>query len=155
VLEPLGLEHSCFFLDEVITHRFVVGHLAGTVARPWALGRQVAPAGGLISNVPTCSPTVGAQWESDLLSPASFAELRPPQASFGGAPDESFGLTWFRVERGPLWFIQHGGGTSGHTTQLVVCPDEQLAFAGGFPEPDSPPRPDPPPARLAFTGATG
>jgi CubicO group peptidase (beta-lactamase class C family) len=225
VLDPLGLEHTTFYLDEVISRRFAAGHLGQEVARPWALGRQVAPAGGLISDLNDVLAYGRAQWESNILSPESFAEMRRPQADFGGGPGESVGLCWFRFERGPYWFIHHSGGTNGQTTQIVVCPDERLAVVvltnsfsgmpllegvtnavlkaelgveppappevaertpdelreyegtyesrvadftleaadgglvvtsrgkGGFPEPDSPPRPDPPPTRVGFIDA--
>ena len=55
LLKPLGMDHSFFFATDVMTRRFVVGHTQGpdgafTVARPWALPRSGAPAGGITAN---------------------------------------------------------------------------------------------------------
>ena len=55
LLEPLGLAHTYFFMNEIMTRRFAVGHRQdpdGTikVARPWALPRGGAPAGGMSAN---------------------------------------------------------------------------------------------------------
>ena len=55
LLDPLDLQMSFFFAQDVITHRFVVGHevIDGQVkvARPWAIGRSAHPAGGIICGV--------------------------------------------------------------------------------------------------------
>lgn len=52
VLEPLGLHESYLFPWEVMTHRFVSGHVEQRqelqVARPWHLPRCSNPAGGLV-----------------------------------------------------------------------------------------------------------
>ena len=54
VLEPLGMSRS-FFPEEVLSHRFAVGHRnedgQTIVARPWALARAASAAGGITSNV--------------------------------------------------------------------------------------------------------
>ena len=54
VLEPLGMDMSVFYPDDIlITHRFVVGHdlieKKNKVARPWAIPRAVASAGGVVA----------------------------------------------------------------------------------------------------------
>ena len=55
VLEPLGMSSSFFFSEEVLSHRFAVGHRdedgQTIVARPWALARAASVAGGITSNV--------------------------------------------------------------------------------------------------------
>src|SRR4051794_31117594 len=55
LLTPLGLEHTFFFPNEIMTRRFVAGHTKHddgriTVARPWGLPRGGAPAGGMSAN---------------------------------------------------------------------------------------------------------
>ena len=55
LFEPLGLDHSWFFPNEIMTRRFAVGHNQHadgsiTVARPWAMARSGNPAGGISSN---------------------------------------------------------------------------------------------------------
>jgi len=225
VLEPLGLERSFFFADEVITHRFVVGHdRSGAVLRPWSIGRPAAAAGGLITSVHELLRYARAQWEPDgFLSDASIAELRRPHAGIGGLPGDAVGLGWYLSAREGRVLLRHTGGTNGQMSLLVVAPNDRFALAvlsnqdngmalasalqtevlraelgieppadhvvelpedelreyegayesqtqvvtlalsdgalvlesvgkGGFPEPDSPPRPGPPPSRLVFTG---
>ncbi|MDQ2741876.1 MAG: beta-lactamase family protein, partial [Chloroflexota bacterium] len=56
IFQPLGLEHSYFFPNEIMTRRFVAGHTQHddgsiTVARPWALPRGGNPAGGISSTI--------------------------------------------------------------------------------------------------------
>ena len=56
ILRPLGLRESFFFPNEIMTRRFVVGHKpspddALQVARPWALPRNGAPAGGIVTSI--------------------------------------------------------------------------------------------------------
>ena len=56
VFEPLGLSHSFFAPDDVMTRRFAVGHNRGedgtlSVARLWRGPRCRNPGGGLASSV--------------------------------------------------------------------------------------------------------
>ena len=55
VLTPLGMDHTFFFANQIMTHRFAVGHnKVGEVfqaQRPWMMMRSAAPAGS------TCSST--------------------------------------------------------------------------------------------------
>ena len=55
VLEPLGLSHSFFMRDDIMTRRFAVGHNPGedgtlSVARLWRRWRGDNPGGGLASS---------------------------------------------------------------------------------------------------------
>src|SRR3954466_11400426 len=55
LLDPLGLDHTFFFPNEIMTRRFAVGHTRHddgrvTIARPWAMPRGNAPAGGTSAN---------------------------------------------------------------------------------------------------------
>ena len=225
VLKPLGLERSFFFADDVITHRFVVGHdRSGAVARPWSIGRPSAPLGGLITSVRDLLRYARLQCDPDgVLSRESLAEMRRPHADICGLPGDAVGLGWYLFERDRHSFIRHGGATNAQLAHLVIAPEDRFALAivtnhdngaalytavqnevlrsvlgveapedayldrspdellgyagayeaqlqtvtlavvngglvleatrkGGFPEPDTPPRPGPPPTRLAFTG---
>jgi CubicO group peptidase (beta-lactamase class C family) len=131
VLEPLGLEHSFFFAEDVLTHRFAVGHdRTGAVARPWAIGRPAAPAGGLVASVHELLGYVRlVLGETDVLRPESVAALREPLAEVGGSMGDSVGLGWYLFERDGLRFVSHGGSTNGQQALLVACPEERFAFA--------------------------
>ncbi|WP_407542601.1 serine hydrolase domain-containing protein (plasmid) [Deinococcus radiomollis] len=56
VLEPLGMEHTFFFANQVMTYRFATGHNKiddkMVTQRPWMMMRSAAPAGS------SCSSTV-------------------------------------------------------------------------------------------------
>jgi CubicO group peptidase (beta-lactamase class C family) len=145
VLEPLGLTRSFFFADDVITHRFAVGHFIegeeASVARPWPVGRAAHPAGGLV-----CSPKdllryarfhMGDGATADgtrLLSPESMASMRTPHAAATGR--DEIGLTWFLRPIGRETALVHGGGTNGQASFLVIVPSREfavVAFANALP----------------------
>jgi CubicO group peptidase (beta-lactamase class C family) len=135
VLEPLGLERTFFFADDVMTRRFAVGHNRNeegppTVARPWGIGRAHHAAGGLAS-------TVG-----DLLRYARFhmgdgdgllrrATLDDMQRSQLEADSifEHVGITWAISERTGARVIGHGGGTNGQQSLFFFASEHGLAFA--------------------------
>ncbi len=133
VLEPLGLEDSFFFADDVMTRRFVVGHEldedgATVVARPWPIGRAANACGGLISTVRELL-RYARFWidDGDLLTDASVAEMTKPQVPIGGEYD-AVGLAWFLREREGVRLISHGGGTKGQISLLAIAPEQGFAF---------------------------
>ena len=131
VLEPLDLQRSFFFADEVLTYRFAVGHdRTGAVSRAWSIGRPAAAAGGLIASVRDLLGYARLQWEPGLLlSPESLAELRRPQADMGRTFGDAVGLAWWVLERGVRSLLMHTGGTSGQAALLIVAPEDRFALA--------------------------
>ena len=132
VLDPFGLERSFFFAEDVMTHRFAVGHHRdGTVARPWPIGRPSAAVGGVISSVRDLLRYASLQLgESELLSAESVAEMRRPHADVVGLLGaEQVGLGWYLAARDGRTFLSHGGATNGQQARLVVVPEERFAFA--------------------------
>jgi CubicO group peptidase (beta-lactamase class C family) len=130
VLEPLGLERTFFSADEVITHRFAVGHdHEGKVARPWGMSRATAPAGGLISSVRELLRYARFHLGDGegVLRRETLEAMREPQVPVSGFADW-VGLTWFGVEAGGLTFVGHSGGTNGQQSLLQLCPAEGWAF---------------------------
>jgi CubicO group peptidase (beta-lactamase class C family) len=132
VLDPLELDRCFFFAEDVMTHRFAVGHdRGGHVARPWAIGRPSAAVGGVISSVRQLLRYARLQFgESDLLSRASLAEMRTAQADVPGAQGaDAVGLGWYLFDLDGRSFLTHGGATNGQQARLVVAPEERFAFA--------------------------
>jgi CubicO group peptidase (beta-lactamase class C family) len=133
VLEPLELQRSFFFPTDVMTHRFVVGHITrerkASVARPWPLARAAHAAGGLVSTVEDVLRYARFHLGDGLalLSPATLAAMREPQVEIGGLRDDAVGLTWMLRERSGRKIAGHGGGTMGQQTQLTMVPDERFA----------------------------
>ena len=132
VLDPLGLERSFFFAEDVMTHRFVVGHRRdGAVARPWPIGRPSAAVGGIVASVRELLGYARLQFgESDLLSSESLAEMRRPHAEVVGVSGaNAVGLGWYLFEREGRSFLIHGGATLGQQARLVIAPEERFALA--------------------------
>jgi CubicO group peptidase (beta-lactamase class C family) len=137
VLEPLGMSQSFFWPTDVMTRRFVVGHIspfddAGeiTVARPWALARAANPAGGLTSCVPDLlryARVLLGQGPPGFLSRASVQLMQTPLAPAGNFAD-SVGVAWMLRTIGQTTIVEHSGGTLGQQTALRVVPEREFAL---------------------------
>ena len=138
VLEPIGMADSFFFAHEVITRRFVVGHVERDgrpeVSRDWYIGRGAAPAGGLVS-------TAGDQLRyaafhmgdgdapqgTRALSAASLAAMQTPLVAAAN-PHESMGVGWFIHDRAGVRTVRHGGATAGQTSSFAFLPEHRFAI---------------------------
>jgi CubicO group peptidase (beta-lactamase class C family) len=138
VLDPVGLTMSFFFADDVITHRFAVGHHIEdgnvTVARPWSIGRAAHPAGGLVCTVKDLLRYARfhmgdgtTENGTRVLIPGSMASMRRPHVVATGL--DQIGLTWFIRPIGEETALVHGGGTNGQVTLLVIVPERDFAVA--------------------------
>jgi CubicO group peptidase (beta-lactamase class C family) len=138
ILDPLGLSHTYFFPQEMMTERYAVGHLAidhqAVVARPWAVPRAAAPAGGLVTDIPTLlryarfhmgihEPTDG----QSLLSREAFQQMQSPFISATGF--SRMGISWWIDDLDGVKMIRHGGGTKGQISHLAIIPERQFAMA--------------------------
>lgn len=140
LLDPLGMESSYFFPGDVITRRFAVGHRKRDeqvrVARPWALPRSVAPAGGIVS---TAADQVryarfhlgdgrtasGAR----LLDQGSLLRMRDATASLNGsALGDWVGISWLMRDVGGVRVVAHGGSTNGQQSSFDVVPERDFAI---------------------------
>jgi CubicO group peptidase (beta-lactamase class C family) len=134
VFDPLGLEHAYFFMDDVITRRFAIGHERDerdetVVARPWAIGRAAHAAGGIVTAVPELLRYARFWTEGgDFLRPESVAEMTRPQVPIGGNVD-AVGLAWMLMSIEGVRLIGHGGGTKGQISWLGIAPDNGFALA--------------------------
>jgi CubicO group peptidase (beta-lactamase class C family) len=136
VFDPLGLEMSFFFTDDVITHRFAVGHTVvdkqPKVARPWAVGRAIHPAGGIVCSAGDLLRFArfhaGDGTTPDgtrLLSSDSLAQMQTPLLPSTGI--NSIGLSWAVTSVDGTQMISHGGGTKGQVSYLRIVPSAQFA----------------------------
>jgi CubicO group peptidase (beta-lactamase class C family) len=131
VLEPLGLERSFFSAEDVITHRFAVGHdREGKVSRPWALARSTAAAGGLVSSVRELLRYARFQFGDGggVLRRETLESMREPAVPAAGFADW-VGLTWYGRDYDGRRFVGHSGGTNGQISLLQLCPAEGWAVA--------------------------
>jgi CubicO group peptidase (beta-lactamase class C family) len=136
LLEPLGLEHSLFFAEDVMTRRFAVGHHRAedegppTVARPWSIGRAHHAAGGISSTVGDLLRYARFHLSDGegILSRASLDEMQRPHLAaapiFG-----SVGLAWGIDDVTGVRLVHHGGGTNGQVAHLSFAPDSGTALS--------------------------
>ncbi|MGH2812490.1 MAG: serine hydrolase domain-containing protein [Actinomycetota bacterium] len=138
LFEPLGMENSFFFAEEVLPFRVAVGHITrgkkSSVARPWALRRSAAPAGGIISNAMD-QLTWAAFNMGDGRAPSGKRVLRKgtlrlmqkPHAPAGSMAD-AVGLSWLLRTGGDERVVAHGGTTNGQLSAFSMVPDRQFAI---------------------------
>ena len=134
VLEPLGMTSSFFFPEDVLSHRFAVGHRQEdeetAVARPWAVPRAASAAGGIVSNVGDLLRygRFHLGLEAGPLSTESIARMREPQMGMS-EPERSVALTWWVREVDGLLLVEHGGGTNGQLSHFCIAPEPGFALA--------------------------
>ena len=129
LLDPLGLEHSLFFAEDVMTYRFAVGHHRvddgpPTVARPWPIGRAHHAAGGISSTVVDLLRYARFHLSDGegILTRASLEEMQRPHIAaapiFG-----SVGVAWGIDDVTGVRLVHHGGGTNGQIAHLSLAPE--------------------------------
>jgi CubicO group peptidase (beta-lactamase class C family) len=134
VLEPLGMTSSFFFPEDVLSHRFAVGHRhedeQTVVARPWALARAGNPVGGIVSNVQDLLRYARFHLglEAGPLGAESLVQMREPQFKTN-EPNRSVALSWYVRELDGVTLAGHDGGTNGQLTSLSIAPETGFGLA--------------------------
>src|SRR6266700_3247324 len=120
VFEPLGLSHSFFARDDIMTWRFAVGHNPGedgtlSIARPWRYSRGDNPGGGIASSVADLllwarfhlgdgSAASGVR----VLPTDALHQMKEPTAELRASTlGDAIGLSWF------LRAVGHAGSANG------------------------------------------
>jgi CubicO group peptidase (beta-lactamase class C family) len=145
VLEPLGLSHSFYARNDVMTRRFAVGHNPGddgtlSVARLWRRWRGDNPGGGLASSVADQlrwarfhlgdghlgdgRAATGAQvLPADLLH-----RMQQPTVELRGSTlGDALGLCWFLRDVDGVRTVGHGGSANGQFAELLMVPERDFA----------------------------
>lgn len=140
LLDPIGMRQTYFSPSDVMTRRFAVGHNNspdGTVkvARPWALPRSAAPAGGMAATA-----TDQITWAkfhladgrtasgNQLITAGLVRSMREPTVEMpGNALGDAVGLTWMLRRLGDVTLVQHGGTTIGQHSAFVMVPERDFA----------------------------
>lgn len=143
VLAPLGMKRSLFFAEDVMTHRFVVGHVPVPeeaqsegpgpmmVARPWNMPRGSVPAGGITADVHDLMRWIrfhlGQGTAADgtrVLSPELLARMQQPTYSTKGtALGDHVGISWMLSDLGGERVVEHGGSTIGQESAFTMVPE--------------------------------
>jgi CubicO group peptidase (beta-lactamase class C family) len=146
VFEPLGLDRSFYFTHEAIVYPTAVGHSLKTpggdeheVRRKYLLPRNVAPAGGVVSDAgdlltfAAFSMNDGAWNGKRVLSQAALEAMRTPQvraANFLAAGFAEWGgLGWAIRFIDGVKVIEHGGSINGFQVKLKIIPSRNFAIA--------------------------
>jgi CubicO group peptidase (beta-lactamase class C family) len=139
VLDPIGLTHSTYFPEDVITERTVSGHIVRegrpTVARPWGISRSSHPTGGITSDVLDQlryarfhlgdGTTSGGE---RLLSAETMADMQSAHAEAIGLTN-GVGLPWLLGSVGGLKTVSHSGGMNGQISDFTLVPERRFAIS--------------------------
>ena len=138
ILDPIGMDESFFFPEDVMTHSFAVGHNVNegetTVARPWALPRVAHPAGGItnsvVDNLKYARFQMGNGTTEDgtqILSAESMRTMQTPALPTSNG--NWMGITWMIQDVGDTRIVGHGGGTNGQVSSFAMVPRQKFAVA--------------------------
>ncbi len=140
VLEPLGLSHSFFARDDIMTRRFVVGHNPGddgtlSVARMWRRWRGDNPGGGLASSVADQIRWArfhlddGRAESGERVLPANILhQMKEPTTELRGSTlGDAIGICWFLRDVDGVRTVGHGGSANGQFADLLLVPERNLA----------------------------
>ncbi|WP_019588494.1 serine hydrolase domain-containing protein [Deinococcus apachensis] len=104
VLKPLGMDHTLFFPNMIMTHRFAAGHNKiedeFKVQRPWLMVRSAGPAGS------TCSSTVNdmAKYAHYVMSGTMATRPEAQEGKSGDGGAEAAGPSPLEtLDRSRLW----------------------------------------------------
>ena len=139
---PLGLDHTFFFTNDIMTRRFAAGHRQDPdgsihVARPWALPRGNSPAGGMSANAG--DQIAWARFHlgdgkgvdgSTVLSRELLDLMKQPTMEMkGSALGDYVGISWLMRDVDGVRLVGHGGTTNGHHSDFGMVPEKDFAIA--------------------------
>jgi CubicO group peptidase (beta-lactamase class C family) len=140
VLEPLGLSHTFFALDDVMTRRFAVGHNRGedgtlSIARLWRGPRCRNPGGGIASSVADQLRWArfhlgdGRAESGDAVLPAEVLHRmkEPTVALQGSTLGDALGIGWFLRDVDGVRIVGHGGSANGQFAECLTVPERGFA----------------------------
>jgi CubicO group peptidase (beta-lactamase class C family) len=140
VLQPLGLAHSFYARDDIMTRRFAVGHNRSedgtlSIARLWRRARGDNAGGGLASSVADqlrwARFHLGDGRAADgarILPTELLHRMQQPAAALRGSSlGQAIGLGWFLREVDGVHTIGHGGSANGQFAELLLVPDRHFA----------------------------
>jgi len=140
VFAPLGLSHSFYARDDVMTRRFVVGHNRAadgrlSIARLWRPARGNNPGGGIAASVSDQLRWArfhlgdGRSESAERVLPAKVLhQMKEPTTALRGSNmGDAVGISWFLRNVNGVGTIGHGGSANGQFTELLIVPERQFA----------------------------
>ena len=146
VFKPLSLDHSFLFAHEAIVYPTAVGHFLKApggdeheVSRNYLLPRNVAPAGGVISDAGDLL-TFAEFFMGDgiwngrrILSPPALETMLAPQVRAANYLAAGFaewgGIGWAIRFIDGVKVVEHGGSLNGFQVKLKIVPSHNFAIA--------------------------
>jgi CubicO group peptidase (beta-lactamase class C family) len=140
ILEPLGLSHSFFARDDIMTRRFCVGHNRSedgtlSIARLWRRARGDNPGGGLVSSV-----VDQLRWarfhlgegnpgdSNPILSADLLRQMKEPTVALRGSSlGDAMGVGWFLRDVDGVRTVGHAGSANGQFAELLTVPEKNFA----------------------------
>jgi CubicO group peptidase (beta-lactamase class C family) len=140
VFEPLGLSHSFFERDDIMTRRFAIGHNGGedgtlSIARPWRHSRSDNPGGGIASSVADLLRWARfhlgdgrAESGAGVLPTHVLQQMKEPTATLRASTlGDAIGIGWFLRDVDGVRTIGHGGSANGQFAELLIVPERNFA----------------------------
>lgn len=140
VLEPIGLSHSFFARDDVMTRRFTVGHNRGesgnlSIARLWRRSRGDNPGGGIVSSAADVLRWArfhlgDGRTESGVrVLPTEIVHTmqEPTVALQGSNLGDAIGIAWFLRDIDGVQTVGHSGSANGQFADLLMVPERRFA----------------------------
>jgi CubicO group peptidase (beta-lactamase class C family) len=150
LFEPLGLSHSFFARDDVMTRRFAVGHNRGddgalSIARLWRRSRGDNPGGGIASSAGDMLRWArfhlgdGRAASGERVLPAAVLQRmkEPTVALVGSNLGDAIGIGWFLRDVCGVRTAGHAGSANGQFAELLLVPERDFAvvcLSNAFPE---------------------
>lgn len=142
VFDPLGLTHTFFFPNDIMSRRFAVGHNQApdgtiTVARPWGMARSGTPAGGMSAT--SADQIAWARFHlgdgrgadgKQVLSQELLKKMQEPTFDMrGSALGDYVGISWLLRDVDGVRIVGHGGDTIGQHSQFLMVPERDFAIS--------------------------
>jgi CubicO group peptidase (beta-lactamase class C family) len=132
LLDPLGMDRTFYFAEEMATHRLAVGHTAlddgPHVTRPWTLPRAGNAMGGLVSCVRDLFTWARFQMGdgAGLLRRETLDHAQGALAPAGAMADW-IGVAWQSLDVGGTRVVQHGGSWLNQLSTFRMVPERGFA----------------------------
>ncbi|MFY9587837.1 MAG: serine hydrolase domain-containing protein [Actinomycetota bacterium] len=142
LLDPLGMTHTFFFANDIMSRRFATGHNQApdgtiTIARPWAMARSGNPMGGMSASsadqIAWARFHLGDGRAADgkrVLSEELLRRMQQPTAEMkGSALGDHVGISWLMRDVEGVRIVGHGGDTIGQHSEFVMVPERGFAIS--------------------------
>ena len=140
VLDPIGLQETLFFPNDIMSRRFAVGHRRETdgsirILRPWAMPRSGNAMGGLSASAP--DQIRWARFHLDhgrtvdgtqVVAAGLIDRMQQATAEMPGSDlGDAVGISWLLSDVGGDRIVAHGGSTNGQYSGFEMVPARRFA----------------------------